>query len=415
MLLAALAFAGSVVQLGLLKFYEVSSVSDLNSYLASHSGLVILFIHEEGCPACEYMISQVFTQPSVADAVSGMNLVALDITYVPVGSLTVYANGSIFVVENGEAGYTKPLYGQQSLPIVGTPTTVVGYDEGGKLYVKGILLGALPPDGFLEFLNYSLGKLPQLTAQVSGPSASAQAATGATPAPGAGSPLFALPLAFAVGAASVFSPCVLPILTISAVTLAARRSLSKILLGMVVSFAAFGALVAALGQAAAGLRSALVGLGGVILLALGLVLLVPQLERRFVIAMSGLQTKASKAARGASDVALGLSLGAVWTPCIAPFMGFAVVSALVSGNFLDGFAIMLAYAAGLAATIYAVIRAVLRWGKKASAKSYKLSRWGRRLELIVGAASIALGILLIAEALGLGAWSAFFGSLQSLF
>nr|KJR73830.1 MAG: cytochrome C biogenesis protein [Thermoproteus sp. AZ2] len=414
LLLAAVALAGSVVQFGLLKFYEVSSLSDLESYLASHNGPVLLFVHEEGCPACDYMISQVFTQPSVADAVGGMNLVAVDITYVPVTSLTVYANGSIFVVENGQAGYTKPLYGQQTLPIIGTPTTVVGYDEGGKLYVKGVLLGGLPPEGFLEFLNYSFGGLPQPAAQASAPSSSAQLTASASGAGSAGSPLFALPMAFAVGAASVFSPCVLPVLTVSAVTLAARRSLPKILLGMVASFAAFGALVAALGQAAAGLKSALAGLGGAVLLALGLVLLVPQLERRFVVAMSGLQTKASKAARGAGDVALGLSLGAVWTPCIAPFMGFAAVSALISGNFLDGFAIMLAYAAGLAATIYAVLRAVLRWGRRAATKSYRLSRWGRRLELIVGAASIALGALLIAEALGLGAWSAFFGSLQSL-
>jgi cytochrome c biogenesis protein CcdA len=224
-----------------------------------------------------------------------------------------------------------------------------------------------------------------------------------------------LPVAFAVGTASVFSPCVLPVLTVGAVAMAARRSLWKVLAGMVLAFSAFGVLVSALGQAASGFKAALEGAGGAVLIALGLLLAVPSLERRFVTAMSGLQTKASKAARGAGDFALGLSLGAVWTPCIAPFMGLAAVSALVSGNFLDGFAIMLAYALGLAVALYVILKAVSRWGKKAAVKSMKLSKWGNRLELIVGVVSIALGALLLAQAAGLGLWSELFGKLQSLF
>lgn len=411
LLLAAAASAG-YAQFGLLKFYEASGQSDLYSYLASHNGPVLLFVHEEGCPACQYMIAQVFAQPSVAAALRGAALAAVDITYVPLSSVSVYLNGSVLLVENGQAGYTKPYYGQYSLPILGTPTIIAGYESGGRLYVRGILLGGLPPDAFLAFLNLTLGAAPAGRAASSPlpppPSSSPQ------PPPGQPPSLLALPLAFAAGAASAFSPCVLPVLTIGAVALAARRSLFKVLLGMSLSFAAFGAAVAALGQAASGLKSALEGAGGVVLIAMGLMLLVPSLERRFVVAMSGLQTRASKAARNAGDLALGLSLGAVWTPCIAPFMGFAAVSALISGSFLEGFSVMLAYAAGLAAAVYAVLKLALRWGGKAATRSYKLSRWSRRLELAVGAASIAAGALLLAEALGLGAWSAAFGALQRL-
>ncbi|WP_167828101.1 cytochrome c biogenesis protein [Thermoproteus tenax] len=405
LLMAALALAGSVAQLGGLSFYEVSSIQDLSSYLAAHPGPTLVFVHEEGCPACEYMISNVFTNAEVEAALAKFNLVAVDTTYVPVSSIPVYLNGSVFLVENGQAGYSKPYFGPYQVPIIGTPTTLVGDSEGGELYLRGLLLGGLPPQGFLEFLNYS-GMLNETALN------QPQVSVRQSPGP---QPLLALPVAFAVGAASVFSPCVLPVLTVGAVATAARRNLGRVLAGMALAFSAFGAGVSALGQAVSGVKTALEGIGGSVLLLLGLVLMVPALERRFVISMSGLQTRASKMARGAGDFALGLSLGAVWTPCIAPFMGVAAVSALISGNFLVGFAIMIAYALGLSLAVYAVLKAVSKWGKRAAARSIGLSKWGRRLELIVGAVSILLGILLLGEALGLGTWSATFGQLESLF
>jgi cytochrome c biogenesis protein CcdA len=412
LLLAGTALAGSLTQIGALKFYEASSLQDLEAYLASHQGPAFIFINEVGCPACQYMETQVFTNSTVASALSGLNLISIDITYTPISSVPVYINGSVFVVENGQAGYTKPYFGPYQVPILGTPTMLVGYDVGGKLYLTGLLLGGLPPQGFLEFLQLSgFGATPSPTAA----EARQQGAAVGAVAQGNAQLFLTLPVAFAVGTASVFSPCVLPVLTVGAVAMAARRSLWKVLAGMVLAFSAFGVLVSALGQAASGFKAALEGAGGAVLIALGLLLAVPSLERRFVTAMSGLQTKASKAARGAGDFALGLSLGAVWTPCIAPFMGLAAVSALVSGNFLDGFAIMLAYALGLAVALYVILKAVSRWGKKAAVKSMKLSRWGNRLELIVGVVSIALGALLLAQAAGLGLWSELFGKLQSLF
>ncbi len=404
LLLAGLALAGSYASLGGLKFYEASSLQDLSAYLASHQGPTLIFVHEEGCPACNYMITQVFTNSTVISELSHLNLAAIDITYVPVSSIPVYLNGSVFVVENGQAGYTKPYYGPYSVPIIGTPTTLVGYVIDGKFYLKGLLLGGLPPQGLLEFLSLS-----GLTQAPGSPT------TSLTNRNGGNGVFFAMPIAFAVGAASVLSPCVLPMLTVGAVAVAARRSLWKVLLGMALSFSLLGVAVSALGQVVSGFKIALEAVGGIILIGLGLVLVVPSLERRFVVSMSGLQTKASKAARSAGDLALGLSLGAVWTPCIAPFMGLAAVSALISGSFLEGFAIMLAYALGLATALYVILKVVSKWGKKAALKSMSLSRWGRRLELVVGIVSIIIGVLLMGEAAGLGLWSALFGKIQGLF
>ncbi|MGC8994263.1 MAG: cytochrome c biogenesis CcdA family protein, partial [Pyrobaculum sp.] len=221
---------------------------------------------------------------------------------------------------------------------------------------------------------------------------------------------------FAAGAVSVFSPCVLPVLTIAATTYLARRSLALVLAGMTLSFAAIATVVTvAASWAGSVVNTVLYAVGGAVLIAMGAVLVVERLNRAFVVWASRFQTSAYKASKlqlgKLSDVALGLSLGAVWTPCIAPLFGAVVVANLVAsavtGNYLALFASTLAYAAGLAAVVYALINVARRGALKAS-KSMKWSMWGRRVEYIVGILSIAFGILLIGEALGLGTFSALF-------
>lgn len=159
----------------------------------------------------------------------------------------------------------------------------------------------------------------------------------------------------------------------------------------------------------------LYAMGGVLLVAMGAVLVVERLNRSFVIWASRFQTSAYKASkRGvgrAGDFMLGASLGAVWTPCIAPFFGAVVVANLVAsaltGNYLLLFAATLAYAAGLALVIYLLIVAVRR-GAGRAVKSMRWGSLGRRIEYAVGVASIILGVLLIGEAFGLGTFSALF-------
>jgi cytochrome c biogenesis protein CcdA len=159
----------------------------------------------------------------------------------------------------------------------------------------------------------------------------------------------------------------------------------------------------------------LYAVGGVLLVAMGAVLVVERLNKAFVIWASRFQTSAYKASkRGvgrAGDFMLGASLGAVWTPCIAPFFGAVVVANLVAsaltGNYLLLFAATLAYAAGLALVIYILITAVRR-GVAHTTKSMKWGALGRKIEYVVGAASIMLGVLLIGEALGLGTFTFLF-------
>jgi cytochrome c biogenesis protein CcdA len=209
---------------------------------------------------------------------------------------------------------------------------------------------------------------------------------------------------------------VLPVLTIAATTYLARRSLSIVLAGMAVSYAAIATAVSAaaawVGEVA---NVVLYAVGGVLLILIGAVLVVERLNKAFVVWASRLQTSAYKVSRRGvgkvGDFMLGASLGAVWTPCIAPFFGAVVVANLVasaiSGNYLLLFAATLAYAAGLALMIYILITAVRR-GVTRTTKSVKWGALGRKIEYAVGVASIVLGVLLIGEALGLGTFTFLF-------
>jgi len=105
------------------------------------------------------------------------------------------------------------------------------------------------------------------------------------------------------------------VLGVAAVTHLARRSLPKVLLGMVLSYAAVGVAVAALGGAVAYARQVFLAVGGAALL-LGVVLLVERLSVKYASAVSRLQTFALKRLGSAGDFLFGFSLGAVWTPCI---------------------------------------------------------------------------------------------------
>jgi len=401
LLLAALAAA---LQIGQLQFTDVKSQQDLAAALG-RDGPVFIFIHQPDCPGCLYLKTQVFPDGRVASALRGVNLVSIDLADYFLRGVEAVADGRVYIYYGGSLREQKAS-GRQNIPVIGTPTVVMGYVKDGVLHVTFVMIGAADPDTFLKFLDMAYGQ------QTSTPQQQTQ-----QPAAREGVQAFAqIALSFAAGVASVFSPCVLPVLTIAATTYLVRRSLPLVLAGMAASYAviatAVSAVAAWVGEA---VNVVLYAVGGVLLVAMGAVLVVERLNRAFVIWASRFQTSAYKASkRGvgrAGDFMLGASLGAVWTPCIAPFFGAVVVANLVAsaltGNYLLLFAETLAYAAGLALVIYLLIVAVRR-GAGRAAKSMRLGSLGRKIEYAVGVASIILGVLLIGEALGLGTFSALF-------
>jgi hypothetical protein len=199
LLLAALAAA---LQIGQLQFTDVKSQQDLAAAVG-RDGSVLIFIHQPDCPGCQYLKTQVFTDGRVASALKGINLVSIDLANYLVRGVEAVADGQVYIYYGGSLREQK-VSGRQNIPVIGTPTVIMGYVKDGVLHVTFVMIGAADPDTFLKFLDMAYGQ------QTSTPQQQTQ-----QPAAREGVQAFAqIALSFAAGVASVFSPCVLPVLTL---------------------------------------------------------------------------------------------------------------------------------------------------------------------------------------------------------
>ena len=140
-----------------------------------------------------------------------------------------------------------------------------------------------------------------------------------------------LALAFVAGLLSILSPCVLPLVPIvlGAAVTAHPFGAAALAAGLAVSFTAIGLLLAlagfGLGIDAGTFRLA----AAVIMVALGMILLVPSWQARLAAAGSPISGWADRRFGGAATAglvgqfAVGLLLGAVWSPCVGPTLGAA--------------------------------------------------------------------------------------------
>lgn len=362
--LLLLAFCLLAVQKGVLNFVDVKSPYDVN-------GTFMLYIWQPTCVECKIMEEEVFSNPP--PILSNLRLYALDISAHPISTVEVYIEQVVYV-DHGAVRYIA-VRGERTFLIPGTPTVLIGVAEGGRIKLLGFWTGydRGMRKSFEEFVSTALGRGP--------PPVESSVSYG----------LGVFAAAVALGVLSAFSPCVLPVLTLAGVSHFARRNLVKVLAGFVFSIALFGAAVAALGLVAVFAKRAVAAAGGVFLAALGLFLISERLNVKYAAWISPLQSRAFKALGGAGDFLLGMSLGAVWLPCILPYAGFATVLALSSlmGNYLFIFLAFLCYGLGMAAAVYLITRGFVKFGKSG----------GRSLERAIGVVALAFGIYLIAAAL----------------
>jgi len=390
--LAAALLAYSLT-IGQLHFTDVNSGDDFNRALAD--GPILIFIHQPDCPGCAYLKGVIFPQPQVAQAFRGVNLVSIDLSTYPVTSIKAVTDG--FGTRTQGSLRASKASGQVEVPIYATPTLVLGYVKNGTIHLTMVIVGAVEAPPLIELVKLAYAQPAEMAPR---PTATQTASSLGTAAQ--------IALSFAAGAASMFSPCVLPVVTVATTTYLARRNLALVLLGMVISFAALAALATtAAAWACAAATTALYLIGGAVLVAIGLIFVVERFNKAFLMWVSGLQTRAYKLTKrgvgAVGDLALGASLGTVWMPCVAPFLGVvamgSLVAAALSRDYIAMFFNTLTYAAGLAAVIYAVVYAVQKSARRTA--TLKWSKLGRRIEYAVEIASIVLGILLIGEAFGL--------------
>ncbi len=211
--------------------------------------------------------------------------------------------------------------------------------------------------------------------------------------------------AFAVGALSFFSPCVLPLVPgyislISGTAIAEQHERSRTeLMGPAVLFVlSFTAIFVALGLGATGLgqslarnRDTLETIAGVLVVTMGvlmaLTLMIPKLNRDW-----HPQKLAASAGTGGPIVA-GAAFAIAWTPCVGPTLAAILGIASTEGSYAKGAILLLAYSAGLAVPFLAAafgigsIDGLMNWMK----------RHHQAVILVSSAVLIAVGLLMLTD------------------
>jgi cytochrome c biogenesis protein CcdA len=201
-------------------------------------------------------------------------------------------------------------------------------------------------------------------------------------------------LAYAAGALTILSPCVLPLVPVVLSSAGERHRFAPLALaaGLVTGFSVTGFLVAAFGQAI-GIDTLVVrAVGAVILCLAGVLLLTPGLQDRLALAATPVAAWAGRTQASLDDkpVLLGQSLigallGVVWAPCVGPTLGAAIALAAEGKDLAEVAVIMAAFGLGIATVLLAI----------AFAARGVFSRWRGRLMNVGARGKMILGGLLL--------------------
>ena len=205
---------------------------------------------------------------------------------------------------------------------------------------------------------------------------------------------------FLAGVLSTLSPCVLPLLPLvaGAAVAAHRAGALALAAGLALSFTVIGLFVATVGFA--------IGLDGdlfrtasaVLLLGIGVVLLSDALQARFAAAAGGVSEAGNRVLARLTpgglggQFAVGLVLGAVWSPCVGPTLGAASMLAARGQDIPAVAMVMLAFGLGAAAPLLLVStlsRTVLtRWRGR-------MARAGQAGKMLLGGGAVAVSLLIL--------------------
>lgn len=152
-----------------------------------------------------------------------------------------------------------------------------------------------------------------------------------------------LTFAFVAGLLSILSPCVLPLVPLVLGAAASEHRYGPVALaaGLALSFTGLGLVVAVAGFALGIDAGVLRIVAAVIMIALGLVLMLPNMQVRLAAAGGPAANWAEQRFGGFSasgpggQFSVGLLLGAVWSPCVGPTLGAASLLASQGRDLLE--------------------------------------------------------------------------------
>ena len=205
-------------------------------------------------------------------------------------------------------------------------------------------------------------------------------------------------LALLAGLLSTLSPCVLPLIPIVIGTALGQHRFGPVALaaGLASSFVVVGLFVATIGFAAGLDQEVFRSVAAVLLILVGGILLVPRLQLQ--LAAGPIGDWAQERIGGLSpqglggQFAVGLMLGAVWSPCVGPTLGAASVLAARAENLTAVALTMLSFGIGTALPLLAI----------GMLSREALARWRGRLltagsggKILMGTVLVAIGALIL--------------------
>jgi cytochrome c-type biogenesis protein len=206
--------------------------------------------------------------------------------------------------------------------------------------------------------------------------------------------------AFLAGLLSTLSPCVLPLLPAILGTAVGehRAGPAALAAGLALSFVAIGMFIATIGYGI-GLDAGFFRLiAAMLLIAIGAILLVPALQTQFAATAAPVAAWSENKFGGIETVglkgqfALGLLLGAVWSPCVGPTLGAASVLAAQGKDLGQVALVMLVFGFGAALPLLLIgtlsRAAMLRWRKR-------LMEAGKGGKMLLGGLLVAVGLFIV--------------------
>ena len=208
---------------------------------------------------------------------------------------------------------------------------------------------------------------------------------------------------FLAGIFSTLSPCVLPLIPIlvGSAFNAHKRAPVALAGGLALSYAILGTAIAWLGASAGVDTSIFRKIGALILGALGIVLMSSTLQQRFASATSGIGNAGNSligkinlgGLRG--QFAVGLVLGVIWSPCVGPTLGAAIVLASQGAQLPQVALLMGIFGVGAALPIVALSYV----SREAVTKSRAgLMQAGKTGKMVMGGVLVAVGAMILSGA-----------------
>jgi cytochrome c-type biogenesis protein len=215
-----------------------------------------------------------------------------------------------------------------------------------------------------------------------------------------------VPLAFAAGAVSFLSPCVVPLVPVYVSYLVRSagdaRQLDRprwagftnavaFMAGVTLVFLTFFYALRALLQPLRGVILPIAGISVVVFaLHLAGLIRIPGLDREYRLFRS-----APQGAGPMGGFLLGVAFATGWTPCIGPVLGAVLSSGATLGTTSQGLLMVVAYCAGLGVPF---VLLGLGMGR-ASALVRRVNKWRRPIDLASASVLAAMGLLLLTNSL----------------